>query len=190
MNSKKKSFPEFTDSKQSSALTATSLSSPLGLQRFLRRADVGFNGIPFLDFLAILFLFALLGSELVFTPGYTFDLPDSRNASLEGLPVTGVLTLRPNMILFDGAQRNLLNLEGAMRDYLSEQDRADPSTVPQVLLVKMDREVTMDQFLEITEIARAAGFQRVQVAGNAQNLDSAAQTLMPVDPVNLLREVE
>lgn len=190
MRSKKESPPEFTDTEQSSALTATSLSSPFGLQRFLRRADVGFNGIPFLDFLAILFLFALLGSELIFTPGYTLDLPDSRNVSLEGLPVTGVLTLRPNMILFDGARRNLLNLESSMREFLAEQDRMDAEDTPQVLLVKLDKEVTMDQFLQITEIARAAGYERIQVAGNAQDLDTAAQSLMPVDPINLLREVE
>lgn len=185
MKKNKKSIPEFTDTGQSSALTATSLSSPFGLQRFLRRADVGFNGVPFIDFIVILFLFALISSELVFTPGYTFDLPESRKSSLEGMPVTGVLTLRPNMILFDGARRNLLNLELAMREYIEKQERPGSATTPLVLLVKLDKEVTMSQFLEITEIARAAGFQRVQVAGNPQDADAAADSLLLGDPAPL-----
>jgi biopolymer transport protein ExbD len=35
-----------------------------------------------------------------------------------------------------------------------------------VLLVKIDKYVSLAQFLEISEIARSAGFDRVQVAGD------------------------
>lgn len=145
----------------------SSLSSPLGLRRYLRRPEVGFNLLPFLDFVVIVLLFALLSSSIVFSPGVTFDLPQRQGSQLEGVPVTGVLTLRPNMILFDGARRNLANLKPALVNYLQEQGRAEEDIVPTTLLVKLDRDVSMSQFLEISEIARAAGFDRIQVAASA-----------------------
>lgn len=150
-----------------SAPAGASLSSPFGLQRYLRRAEAGFDLVPFIDFLSILLLFGLVSSGLVFSPGFTLDLPESRENRLAGLPVTGILTLRTNMILFDGSRRNPLNLEQALSDYLKSEGVAEVGKGrPRVLLVKLDRDVSMDQFLEITEIARRAGFDRVQVAGD------------------------
>ncbi len=147
-----------------------SFSSPFGLQRYLRRAEAGFDLVPFIDFLGILLLFGLVSSGLVFSPGFALDLPKSRENQLEGLPVTGILTLRTNMILFDGSRRNPPNLEKALSDYLRKETAGEEEAGrPRVLLVKLDRDVSMEQFLQITEIARRAGFDRVQVAGDRES---------------------
>lgn len=139
------------------------LSSPLDLQRRVMRPQIQFDFVPFLDLCVIALLFALLHSELVFAPGLAIDLPDSQHRQLDGQPVTSVLTLRPDMVLFDGARYRLGNLEAGFRRYFQnlEARKRDRRTV---LLVKMDKQVGMQPFLSVCEIARAAGFDRVQIA--------------------------
>ena len=143
----------------------SSLSSPLDLQSRVLRPQVQFDFVPFLDLCIVALLFTLLHSELVFAPGLTIDLPESRAERLEGLPVTAVLTLRENMVLFDGGRFTLGNLESGFRRYLQEvASSPGPKRQDPVLLVKLDRQVGMQPFLTVCEIARVAGFARVQIA--------------------------
>lgn len=143
----------------------SSLSSPLDLQSRILRPQIQFDFVPFLDLCVIALLFALLHSELVFAPGLTIDLPESQARQLEGLPVSAVLTLRRDMVLFDGGRYTLANLHGGFRRFLRDRShlpgirKGEP-----VLLVKMDRQVGMQPFITVCEIARSAGFARIQIA--------------------------
>lgn len=136
----------------------------LGLQRGQRQRVEGFDLVPFFDFVCILLLFGLIGSGLVLAPGFSVDIPESRSDRLSGLNVTAVLTLRPNMVLFNGARQPRSRLEDALRSFVAERQGSGTAAEAPVLLVKLDRNVAMAQFLEIAELARAAGFVRVQIA--------------------------
>jgi len=154
------------------------LSSPLGLKQHLQGIESGFDLVPFLDFAFIILLFGLLSSGIIFAPGYSFNLPESRNEQLSGLPATGVLSIRPNMILFDGAKRSQADLEEVMREYLAERTEKWRVDGPTVLLVKLDRDVPIARFLEIAEIAHSAGFQRVQVAASIKRGKPANEDIL------------
>lgn len=167
--------PPTSCSSGESAANGHPLASPLGLSAGRRRRQPeGFDLIPFFDFAVILLLFGLLGAQFVFAPGFSINLPESRGDGITGVSATAVLTLRPNMILFDGARQSRSQLEESLRRYIRERSHPAP-----VLLVKMDREVSMGQFLEISEIARVAGFERIQVAAEVRAPDHGSRDLLP-----------
>ena len=144
--------------------SAGSLSSPLDLRRRLARPDTRFDPVPFLDFCVLALLFGMLNAEFVFAPGLAVDLPESRGASVTGTPATAVLTVRRNMILFDGAKHTIDSLQPALVAYLASERAPERIESEGVLLLKMERDVMAEQFVEICEIAREAGFSQIQVA--------------------------
>ncbi len=156
--------PVRDDRRTDAAPSPGSLSSPLDLRRRLARPDVRFDLVPFVDCCILALLFGLLNAEFIFSPGLAMDLPESREAAVSGSSATAVLTVRRNMMLFDGAKYTIEALEPALNAFLGSNRAGRIPADETVLLLKMERDVTAQQFLDICEIARAAGFARIQVA--------------------------
>ena len=98
-----------------------------------RRLDV----VPFIDACLIVIFFSLFGSSYVFAPGITINLPESRTAALDALPVYEVLTVGEiegaERILFDG---RIFSLETFRQGLLS----SGPDRGETTLLVRMDQD--------------------------------------------------
>jgi len=125
-----------------------------------------------LDFVAwvnagvIVLFFALLGSRFVLAPGPVIDV--SGPGTIE-LPSTGMVTestggasvvvsyRRNNVILFEGGMYTLPELRKHLDDYAKNNPGA-------VMLVRADRQVTLQDFLALCDMARAVGFTSVQAA--------------------------
>lgn len=154
------------------------LSSPLDLRTRLPRPETGFDWIPLLDLILIGLLFGLVGHRIVFAPGLALELPvaaqvdpalglDLPSASPPGLPgevADAVLTVYPNMIFLEGRKIPLARLQNALENSFQERSTSVAPAPSRVLLVKLDRDAPVQQLLDICEIARAAGFARVQLA--------------------------
>lgn len=142
---------------------AGTLSSPLGLARYQRWPAQGFDPVPWIDLLLVALFGLLLQSDLVFNRGAAVDLPRLDAGMTEAAQVAAVLTYREDMFIFEGAPYQIDNLD---RGFARFFDRATGPLAPQapVLLVKLDRSLELEQFLEVAAAARAAGFVRVQVA--------------------------
>lgn len=156
-----------------------SLTDPLDLQGRLTPPDRRLDPVPLLDVILIALLLFGLSSHFIYAPGltvdvkgeageqpvYTLDLPVAEQDRLPGQPVAstvtvGVLTARQeNMFLFDGQIHTLTSLKGAMQAS-NRAGRYDGA----VLLLKMDRSVSIQTFLTLSEYAALAGFSRVQLA--------------------------
>lgn len=131
-----------------------------------RRLDV----VPFIDACLIVIFFSLFGSSYVFAPGITINLPESRTAALDALPVYEVLTVGEiegaERILFDG---RIFSLETFRQGLLnSGPDRGETT-----LLVRMDQAVSVRTLSEVCDIARAAGFREIQIAAEPSAKDEA-----------------
>ncbi len=150
-------------SSEAESIGVGSLSSPLDLRGRVLRPEIHLDFVPFLDLCIVALLFGMLKSEFVFSPGLSIDLPTSQSALVEGVSSSAVLTLRRNMVLFDGNRYSLQNLEGGLVAYLQRQSSRFPKR-EHVLLVKLDKNVEMQGFLSVCEIARSAGFANVQIA--------------------------
>lgn len=136
------------------------ITSPLDLRRHLSEFDQRFDFIPFIDLILIGLFSVILGSRFVFAPGLDLELPKVDSEVLSILPTAAVLTIRENeMILFEGDRVRIDGLEQRLANYMTEKKTENP-----ILLVKSDHRVEVRILLEILDLARRAGFFRVQIA--------------------------
>ena len=129
-----------------------------------------------LDFFAwvnvalIVLFFGLLGSRFVLAPGLAMAVGESgSNLDLpalgsstggEGVASVVVSYRRDNVILFEGGMYSQEDLRKQMADYVRKHPGA-------VLLVRADRQVSMQAFLDLCEMAKSVGFANVLVAAES-----------------------
>lgn len=125
--------------------------------------------MPWLDCLLIGLGFVLLSSTFLFPPGIGIQLP-SYAGPLSGQPVSSVLSVRSgNMMIFEDAVFTERGLQAYLSDEMQRREREGLGAVDRgVILVQFDKEVSMQVFLKICEIAYASGFSQVQVAAVEQ----------------------
>lgn len=148
-----------------------SLLSPLNLRARLKKPSA--HLVDTLSLLSVILVAAMLytmNSTYIFAPGLTLELSEdgsgedsyvlpTSEAALPGVPVNGVFTMRnDHQFLFEG------------QIFRTVKDALPPATtgVPVdrgTLLVKIDRAVTMQGLFEIVDAAKAAGFTKIQLAG-------------------------
>ncbi len=131
-----------------------------------RRLDV----VPFIDVCLIAIFFSLFGSSYVFAPGITLNLPVSRTAAVDALPIYEVLTVGEiegsERILFAG---RIFNLETFEKGLLSGREERGETT----LLVRIDESVSVGTLTKVCDIARASGFGEIQIAAEPTVEDAA-----------------
>ena len=145
--------------------------NPLNLESSLKGANSRAGWVPWVDCLLIGLGLALLGSRFLFAPGVEIQLP-SYSGPLAGRPVTSVLSIRSsNMLIFEDA----VFTEHGLGVYLGEEGKRrmqaglDPLDRG-VILVQVDKDVNMQVFLRVCEIAYASGFSQVQIAAIERNV--------------------
>jgi len=142
----------------------TSCSNPFGLRDHLHPPGSRLNPVAMLDIVLIALFFTLLTSRLPF-PGETIELPVSQRAELSGLPVSAVLTVKSdNMLFFDGTILSQDEFGRRARAFLEREGLAGEEAV---LLVKLQREADVQTFQDVLDLAHAAGFTRVQLAAES-----------------------
>lgn len=160
-------------------------SSPFRLKERLReQLDSRIDAVPLFNVLLIAVLLTLTGSRFIFAPGVPLVLngtassvaavplknaPDSAaemrlpyaGTMLRGEETTSVLTVKSDsMFIFDGH----------IYDDLAEVFAAKISSAAEprgVLLVKLDRAVSVQGLFRIAELAGEAGFSSLQIAGES-----------------------
>ena len=114
--------------------------------------------------------FGLLGSRFVLAPGLpigvgaagTFNLPSIRAAGQNSAATSVVVSYRGNnVILFEGGMYGLSDLRKHLELYAQKHPNA-------VMLVRADRQVSVQDFFSLCDMARAAGFAGVQAAAETQ----------------------
>lgn len=152
------------------------ITRPLDLQSRLSAAPRDLDFFAWVNVGVIALFFALLGSRFVLAPGLPVGVSDE--GELE-LPKTGaanetagrasvvVSYRRDNVILFEGGKYTLQELRPHMAAYAKQHPGA-------VMLVRADRQVSMQAFLDLCEMARQAGFSQVLAAAE-QPVSDAGQ---------------
>ncbi len=136
------------------------LSSTFDLSSKLKAPDMRLNITPFVDIGMIAIFFGVFSSGFVFSPGLPINLPVSSEFSMGGMEVSSVLTVqRDNMYLFEGRLRDANSLPQSLAEFVQKSDKLSP-----VLLIKVNRDVSVQTFFDICEMAKKAGFTSVQLA--------------------------
>lgn len=121
--------------------------------------------------------FALLGSRFVLAPGMPLKVGESADLDLPhiGAAVKGVTSVvvsyrRDGMLLFEGGIFDIREIRAKLTDYA----KAHPGAV---LLVRVDKQVSMQGFLALCDLAREVGYANVLVA--AESAESDALKFVP-----------
>ena len=146
------------------------ITRPLELETRLSPAPRDLDFVAWVNAGVIVLFFTLLGSPFVLAPGLpvgvdgqnTIEVPHVAGASEHSGAASVVVTYRrDNVILFEGGMYTLAELQKHMEVYAKSHAGA-------VMLVRADRQVSMQQFLDLCEMARTVGFANVLVAAEPQ----------------------
>ncbi len=149
-----------------------SFSEPFAFRSRLRQGDTRLDFIPVLDMIVIAMLVSLLFTRFVSLPGVRIDLPSTEMRIQHSQQAVAVLTIGDNgMLFFDGAVADVGTIQSGFERYIESSDRSS-----QVLLIKANAKMPMQDFLRLCELAQAAGFDQVQLAGKKQK---AMEELLP-----------
>jgi hypothetical protein len=140
------------------------LTQPLDLQSKLSPPPRDFDGFFWLNVAGVCLFFALLGSRFILAPGLLVGVregqgfePPTMREPMHGAATVVVSYRRDNMILFEGGIYEFSNFRSVLERYARAHPRAS-------LLVRFDRQVSMQGFTELCDLARAAGFATVLLA--------------------------
>ena len=135
--------------------------SPLNLQSHLKEPSDTLDVAALFNVLLIICLLFLLSSRFIVAPGMTIDLPSSGHREVKGVLTAGaVLTAKSdNLFLFEGNVCTLEALPKILNNYIPSLTDASS-----ILLVKLDRNVSVQAFVQVADMARDAGFSQVQIA--------------------------
>jgi biopolymer transport protein ExbD len=144
------------------------LSQPLQFRQFLTNRKVSLiDPVPFVDLLFIGIFFASQASWFILTPGASVQLPVSHSqATVVGEP-SAILTVGPNgLFFFDSRKISRPALRGQLADFVTES-RNSSVAQPLLLLIKVDRQVSMELLFTLIDEAREAGFAEIHFAAEA-----------------------
>ena len=135
------------------------ITRPLDLAARLRPPPRNFDWVFLVvGGLIVQFFYLVFGSRFVLAPGPRIELPNA-SAQIEsaGAPSVVVSYRRNNVILFEGGMYSLAEL----RKHLAGYAKSHPGTV---MLVRADRQVSVQDFFDLCDMAREVGFAGVQAA--------------------------
>ena len=133
------------------------ITRPLDLAAKLRGQPRDFDFIFFVNGGLIILFFFLFGSRFVLSPGLevNFKVPDMHGALAGGGLTTSVISVkRPGLIFADVGALNFAQLKEWLRAQAKEAP--EPS-----LLVRVNAGVPVAELIDISSVAREAGFVRV-----------------------------
>jgi len=141
------------------------ITRPLDLQSRLSAPPRDTDLLFWLNGGAVALFFSLLGSRFILATGERIqldgpppvvDVPQIASAS-QGEASVVVSYRRDNMVLFEGGIYELRDLQAPMQKY----GQAHPGST---LLVRVDKQVSVQGLLELFDLAKRAGFAQVLLA--------------------------
>lgn len=153
------------------------ITQPLELQSHLSPEPRDLDFFAWVNVGLIALFFGVLGSRFMLMPvvpiglktDAPFDLPQAPG-TLEGIAPDSVVVSfhRDNLILFEGGMYNLSELRQHMEAYAKKHPGA-------VMLAQVDRQVSVQAFLDLCEMAREVGFAQVQLAAERPQPETISQ---------------
>jgi biopolymer transport protein ExbD len=144
------------------------ITQPLGLEARLSPRPRDMDGFFWVNAGAIVLFFTLLGSRFVLATGEPVQLGGIRlpalDSAVERTASVVVSYKRDNMVLFEGGIFELRELRAPLEAYATKHPGA-------VMLVRVDKQVSVQGLLEVFDLAKSAGFAQVLLAAEPQSAD-------------------
>jgi biopolymer transport protein ExbD len=157
----------------SPATSRSSFTTSFGLAERIPHLKVGFDLVAVIDLLAIALLVGLLFTRFVVLPGIRVDLPVTDLRMPQNATDVAVLTIGNNgMLFFSGGVYRLSTVDEAFRRYIDKRKSQNA-----VVLLKTEATIDLQMFLELCQMAQAAGFAQVQISGQKAEAISGGDSI-------------
>jgi biopolymer transport protein ExbD len=145
------------------------ITRPLDLQSKLSAPPRDTDVLFWLNVGAVVVFFGLLGSRFILGTGVQVQLGDQpaqldiprTNVVAQGSASVVVSYRRDNMVLFEGGIYELRDLHIPMEKYAREHPGS-------AMLVRVDKQVSVQGLLDLFDLAKQAGFAQVLLAAEAR----------------------
>ncbi|MBO5255387.1 MAG: biopolymer transporter ExbD [Opitutales bacterium] len=139
--------------------------TPINVFSKIPKERISIGSVAIVDIILIAFILMLSMSKFVLAPGFSIgvdnNLPNMANPNYAKIDSDlTVLTAKTNsMIIFDGAiyDSSILSKKMATKRHKG------------TLLIKADKNLTVQQLLKIAEAAKIGGFDKIHIATNPEN---------------------
>jgi len=122
-----------------------------------KRRRVAINITSLIDVVLLLLIFFMVSTNFIEQPGMKLDLPDSETASSSAGNDLEVIIQPDGDIFFNG---NAITIE----DLRAQFEKLAGESSDQSLLLKADKSVTHGTVMEVMDIARINGIQKIIIA--------------------------
>ena len=131
-----------------------------------RRDDARIEITPLVDMVFLLLIFFMLSTTFIVTPGIKVNLPQSsaEKVTQEKHEVQVVIT-EDNKVFVE----SMLVDKGELEHRLAEAARRDPQTL---VIIKADAKSIHGKVVEVMDIAKQAGLNRLAIATHPQEKES------------------
>lgn len=144
------------------------ITQPFGLEGKLSPRPRDMDALFWVNAGAIVLFFTLLGSRFVLATGERVQLGGTGlpvlNSAVERAASVVLSYKRDNMVLFEGGIFELRQLREPLEAYVNKHPGA-------VMLVRVDKQVSVQGLLEVFDLAKSAGFAEVLLAAEPQSAD-------------------
>lgn len=119
--------------------------------------EAGLDITPLIDVVFLLLIFFLLSSSFIMQPGIKVTLPEATTDDIKTKKDAFVTITRDGSYFLNEQAISLAVLPDKLRVMVAGE-------VDQLLIVKADREVTHGRVVEVMDIAKRAGIDRLAIA--------------------------
>lgn len=124
-----------------------------------KRVWVSLDITPLIDVVFLLLIFIMLSSSFVLQPGIRVELPEAQAAEAESLrPIVIRVPRGENAPCYVGDRMVELSDLPAYLDRLHQESGRD------AVVVACDRRANVDRFVRVIDIAKGAGFNKIDIA--------------------------
>lgn len=135
---------------------------PFTFAEHLRGTPIRWEVLPWVNAIALLLLLSVAGSRLVFVPGTEVALPSAGAGDMLSIGEAAVLTVKgPDLVFFEGRKLGMADVQGALEQFIRVNG-------PAPVLVRMDRQLSLQQAMDLAASARAAGVTRLLIPEEKQ----------------------
>ncbi len=137
------------------------ITRPFNFESRLKELPTRFDSIPFINVGLLGLFFVLLSSRFVLAPGIAIDLPTVEGVPRDVAAASRVLTLSESqgaeMLIFEGRMCTLESFKQLLEARKGEFES-------DVLLVRADRDVSLQLLAKVWALGAQAGFSRILLA--------------------------
>lgn len=126
-----------------------------------RKLMVTFSAISLTDIVLLLLIFFMLTSSFVIQPGIKVKLPRAATGQEATQDRVFVTITRSNQIFLNQQQVTRTQLGEQLRQILTKQDK--------LVVIRADRDISLENTIRVVDIAKLAGAERFMIA-TEQNL--------------------